>query len=62
MSSELCLRCVHHKVCMRDKNLVGDVFVAGNPMIFNNAELYERYKEWEKAGFPCEDFLAEDGK
>ena len=57
MSSELCKSCVHTKVCFKDKNLVGDVFVMGNPLIFDNKELYERYLERKEKGFPCEDYL-----
>ncbi len=56
--SELCKSCAHTKVCMKDKNVCGDVFVAGNPMIFDNNELWEKYKEWEAKGFPCEDYLS----
>jgi hypothetical protein len=56
--SELCKSCAHTKVCMKDKNICGDVFVAGNPMIFDNNELWEKYKEREAKGFPCEDYLS----
>lgn len=45
---------------MHDKNLMGDVFVPGNPLFFDNEELYKRYKEWEAKGFPCEDYLKAD--
>lgn len=58
--AELCKSCVHTKVCMKDKNLVGDVFVAGNPMFFDNKELYKKYEERKKAGFPCDDFMSAD--
>ena len=61
MSSELCKSCIHHKLCMHDKNLIGDVFVPGNPMFFDNKELFKEYKEWEAKGFPCEDYMAKDG-
>ena len=57
MGSELCKTCIHTKVCMKDKNLVGDVFVMGHPMFFDNDKLYEEYKEREKQGFPCEDYM-----
>ena len=57
MSSELCKSCAHHKVCWKDKNIVGDVFVAGNPMIFDNQVLYEKFKKREADGFPCEDYM-----
>ena len=56
--SELCKKCAHTKVCFKDKNLFGDVFVAGNPMLFDNKKLYEKFKEREKNGFPCDDFLS----
>ena len=47
---------------MKDKNICGDVFVPGNPMIFDNEKLYEKYLEWKKAGFPCADYYAESGE
>ena len=59
LRSEMCKSCAHTKVCMKDKNLCGDVFVMGHPCFFDNDELYRRYKEWEAAGFPCEDYLQE---
>lgn len=58
--AELCKSCVHTKVCMKDKNLVGDIFVPGNPMFFDNKELYKKYEERQKAGFPCDDFMSAD--
>ena len=57
LCSELCKSCIHHKVCSHDKNIVGDIFVAGNPAFFNNRKLYEDYKAWEAAGFPCKDYI-----
>ena len=59
MKSKLCETCNHTNVCAKDKNIFGDVFVAGNPMLFDNAELYEKYKEREQAGFPCDDYQPE---
>lgn len=58
MSSELCKSCIHHKVCMKDKNVVGDMFVLGNPMLFDNHKLYEEFKERERQGFPCDDYIS----
>lgn len=58
MKSELCKTCIHTKVCMHDKNLIGDVFVMGHPMFFDNDKLYEEYKERERQGFPCEDYIS----
>lgn len=58
MKSELCKTCIHTKVCMKDKNLVGDVPVMGHPMFFDNDKLYEEYKERERQGFPCEDYIS----
>ena len=57
--SKLCESCIHTRVCWRDKNLVGDVFVAGHPLLFDNGELYEKFKEWEKQGFPCDEYIEE---
>lgn len=56
MSSEMCKRCIHHTVCMRDKNIISDVFVAGHPDYFDNKKLFERFIERKKAGFPCDTF------
>ena len=47
---------------MSVKNLVGDVFVAGHPLYFDNYKLYEEYKEREKAGFPCKYYISAFGK
>lgn len=55
--AELCKSCIHTKVCFKDKNICGDVFVAGNPMIFDNEELFKKYQEREAAGFPCDDYI-----
>lgn len=60
--AELCKSCIHRYVCMKDKNISGDVFVPGNPMIFDNEKLYENYSDWKKAGFPCGDYYAEEGR
>ena len=58
MKAELCKMCVHTNVCLRDKNLVGDVFVAGHPAFFDNQKLYEEYERRKAAGFPCKHFLS----
>jgi len=55
--SKLCESCVHTKVCMNDKNLLGDVFILGHPLFFDNRELYKKYEEREKAGFPCDNYM-----
>lgn len=57
MPSDLCKRCVHAKVCFNDKNLFGDVFIPGNPMLFDNRELFKKYEERKAKGFPCDNFL-----
>ena len=58
MGSELCKTCIHTKICMKDKNLVGDVPVMGHPMFFDNDKLWAEYKERKKQGFPCEDYMS----
>lgn len=55
--SKMCESCVHTKVCMHDKNLLGDVFVLGHPSFFDNEALYEEFKRREKEGFPCDDYM-----
>ena len=57
MKSDLCKSCIHTNVCARDKNIVGDVFVLGNPMLFDNRTLFEEFKKSEAAGFPCDEYL-----
>ena len=57
MKSEMCKKCIHTNVCFKDKNVCGDVFVPGNPMIFDNNELYRKYEERKKQGFPCNDYF-----
>ena len=59
MSSDMCKSCIHHKVCGLDNNIVGDKFVHGNPMFFNNRELFEKYEKWKAAGFPCDDYMSD---
>lgn len=54
MRADLCKTCVHTKVCFHDKNLVGDTFVRG---FFDADDAWEKYKEWEKARFPCDDYI-----
>lgn len=56
--SELCKTCVKSDVCMLDKNIFGDVFVPGNPMMFDNKELYKEYEERKAKCFPCENYLS----
>ena len=57
MKSEMCKKCIHTDVCFKDKNICGDVFVPGNPMVFDNNELYRKYEERKKQGFPCRDYF-----
>ena len=54
---DLCKKCIHTKVCMKDKNVCGDVFVPGNPLLFDNKKLWEKYEEKKAKGFPCDDFV-----
>lgn len=60
MKSKLCNSCIHTNVCFKDKNLFGDVFIAGNSMIFDNRKLYKEYEERKEKGFPCDDYLSID--
>lgn len=62
IKSKLCESCIHTNVCMKDKNIVGDTFVPGNPMLFDNSELYKKYEERKKAGFPCDDYMKDEMK
>lgn len=57
MSSDMCKTCIHTKVCMHDKNIVGDVFVLGHPLFFDNQKLYEEFLERKAKGFPCDDYM-----
>lgn len=58
--SELCKTCIHTKLCGKDKNLLGDVFVPGNPAFFDNEKLFEEFEKRKEQGFPCEDYLSVD--
>ena len=60
MKSEMCKKCIHTNVCFKDKNVCGDVFVAGNPMIFDNNELYRKYEERKAQGFHAKNLIAMD--
>ena len=56
----LCKTCIHTKVCMKDKNIVGDVYVAPNPWFFDEEykkKSWEKYLEWKKEGFPCSEYM-----
>lgn len=58
LRSELCKSCIHTNVCFKDKNLFGDdIFIMGNPMIFDNDKLYKEYLDKKEKGFPCDDYL-----
>lgn len=58
LRSEMCRTCIHTNVCRHDKNLVGDKFVMGNPLFFDNRKLFEKYEKWEREGFPCDDYIS----
>lgn len=60
MKAELCKTCIHTNVCLRDKNIIGDVFVAGHLTFFDNQKLYEEYERRKAAGFPCKDYLSNE--
>lgn len=60
LRSELCKTCAHTKVCMKDKNLCGDRFVQPHPLMGITEEAWERFKEWERQGFPCDEYLEGD--
>ena len=65
MSSELCKSCIHQQVCMLDKNMIGDVYIAPNPWFFDEEykkNSWEHYLEWEKQGFPCEEYFTKDAE
>ena len=59
--ADLCKTCIHQKVCFKDKNICGDVYVSPNPWFFDDEykrKSWERYLEWEAKGFPCDDYIA----
>ena len=58
MKAELCKTCIHTNVCMRDKNIFGDIFIPGNPMFVDNKELFKKFEEWKADGFPCDEYLS----
>ena len=58
MKSELCKTCIHTKLCLFDKNIIGDdIFVPGNPAFFDNNKLFAEYEKRKEYGFPCEDYF-----
>ena len=62
--AELCKTCIHTRVCGRDKNLVGDMYVAPTPWFFDEEykrKAWEDYKKREEEGFPCDEYLPEKG-
>lgn len=65
MSSELCKSCIHQRVCMLDKNVLGDVYVAPNPWFFDaeyKKKSWKDYIEREKQGFPCKEYFTKDAE
>ena len=58
MRSKLCEACIHTHICTKDKNLIGDIFVPGNPLYWDNQKLYEEFKKHEVEGFPCNDYIS----
>lgn len=60
LKAELCKTCIHTNVCMRDKNILGDNFVPGNPMFVDNKERFKKFEEWEADGFPCDEYLSSE--
>lgn len=55
-----CKTCIHTDVCIRDKNLFGDIYVAPNPWFFDEEyrkKSWENYLKREEQGFPCDKFL-----
>ena len=58
--SEKCKTCIHTKVCMKDLNIVGEMFLPPHPSLGDTDKAWERFKAQRKLGFPCEDYL--DGR
>ena len=54
--SEMCKTCIHTKVCAKDKNVIGDVFMPPNPLLGQTEQAWEKFKEWKEKGFPCDDY------
>lgn len=58
--SELCKTCIHTEVCGKDKNIVGDVYVAPHPVFFSEEYIeksWENYLRRKELGFPCDDYM-----
>lgn len=63
--AELCKTFIKTDVCMNDKNLFGDVYVAPNPWFFDEEyrkKTWENYKKRETEGFPCEHYVPDGAK
>ena len=63
--AELCKTCVKTDVCMLDKNVCGDVYVAPNPWFFDEEyrkKSWEHYKKREAEGFPCKHYVPDGAK
>ena len=52
----ICEKCIHAKFCLHDKLLFGDMFVPGNPVLFDNEALYEKYIAQRDADISCKDY------
>ena len=58
--SKLCKSCIKSDVCMNDKNLFGDTYVAPNPWYYDQEYLeksWENYKQRKAQGFPCSHYI-----
>lgn len=65
MKAELCKTCIHTKVCGRDKNMLGDVYVPPNPFFFSQEyrrEAWERFEKRKAEGFPCDEYATDPPK
>lgn len=64
MKTEMCKTCIHNKLCMKDKNIIGmDLFCPPHPMLSTpeeRKEAWEKFEKRKKEGFPCEDYFSND--
>lgn len=63
--AELCKTCVKTDVCMLDKNVCGDVYVAPSPWFFDEEyrkKAWENYKKRKAEGFPCKHYVPDGAK
>lgn len=64
LEPEECKVCIHERICIKDKRRCGNTYTPPNPFYFDKEycdKAWERYEKWRSEGYPCEDFIKDNG-